>query len=256
MGLLRPRVAIYQADPTKDGYGVAFARRDNVGTEYHGSQKSMQARCKEFARGCGFQLVVQRFNSKSNGGGNAKYVFKKLNGQQFFDKDAPEPFSTNGSECDGFWKVSRANFCQDHITYVGVLGRPVAEGTIPRPLNHNRNMARCIKECRTLVETEMRASYEGKIDRRIGKPYWSSWLKRYPGFAFGSISDQTGYRRWQSFLTLGQLPHENLPARKRVQSGDWGKWAMGCSSKHVLFLPPGSGLPRWHVAGLVLTGII
>ncbi|OWY99981.1 hypothetical protein PHMEG_00028925 [Phytophthora megakarya] len=71
MGLLRPGIAVPQ---DQDGYGVAYARRDNVGTEYHGSQKAIQLRCKEYAQACGFQLVVQHFSSKGQGGGNAKYA--------------------------------------------------------------------------------------------------------------------------------------------------------------------------------------
>ncbi|ETI48062.1 hypothetical protein F443_07852 [Phytophthora nicotianae P1569] len=98
MGLLRPGVAIQEAKPGKGDYGAAYARRDNAGAEYHGSQKAIQIRYKEFAQACGFQLVVDHFSAKGPGGGNAKYVCKKLNGQQFYDKEAPEqdircPFS-------------------------------------------------------------------------------------------------------------------------------------------------------------------
>ncbi|KAG3056049.1 hypothetical protein PI124_g23535 [Phytophthora idaei] len=84
MGLLRPGVAVQLCDPTMDDYGVGYARRDNVGDEYHGPQKTIQTRYKEFAQACGFQLLVDHFSSKGQGGGNATYVCKKLNGQQFF----------------------------------------------------------------------------------------------------------------------------------------------------------------------------
>ncbi|KUF71445.1 hypothetical protein AM587_10012246 [Phytophthora nicotianae] len=86
MGLLRPGVAIQEAKPGKGDYGAAYARRDNAGAEYHGSQKAIQIRYKEFAQACGFQLAVDHFSAKGLGGGNAKYVCKKLNGQQFYDK--------------------------------------------------------------------------------------------------------------------------------------------------------------------------
>ncbi|GMF33483.1 unnamed protein product [Phytophthora lilii] len=66
---------------------LVSCRKDNIGIETHGSEKAIQARCKEFAKSRGFQLKVAGFSSK-HGGGNAKYVCKKLNGQQFFDKEA------------------------------------------------------------------------------------------------------------------------------------------------------------------------
>ncbi|ETK87985.1 hypothetical protein F441_07841 [Phytophthora nicotianae CJ01A1] len=71
MGLLRPGVAIQEAKPGKGDYGAAYARRDNAGAEYHGSQKAIQIRYKEFAQACGFQLVVDHFSAKGPGGGNA-----------------------------------------------------------------------------------------------------------------------------------------------------------------------------------------
>ncbi|POM76370.1 Hypothetical protein PHPALM_6396 [Phytophthora palmivora] len=117
-------VPVQQADSTHEDFGTAYARRDNVGAEYHGSQKVIQLRCKEYAKACVFQLLVQHFSSKGQGGGNAKYVCKKLNGQQFFDKtvaneDMSCPILINVSGCDGFWKISRVKFCHNHIKHVG-----------------------------------------------------------------------------------------------------------------------------------------
>jgi hypothetical protein len=107
MGLLSSRVAAQQYDSSQDDFGVAYLNRDNVGTEYHGSQKDIQLRFKEFAQACDFQLKVQYFSSTRGGSANAKYVCKKLNGQQYFDKDVPIediqcPFSINVSGFEGF----------------------------------------------------------------------------------------------------------------------------------------------------------
>ncbi|ETO75622.1 hypothetical protein F444_08822, partial [Phytophthora nicotianae P1976] len=90
MGILHSNVPVQQTDATAADYGVAYNRRDNIGTEFHASQRAIQDLCKEFSQTCGFQLKVASFSAKRNGSGNAKYVCKKLNGQQFFDKNASE----------------------------------------------------------------------------------------------------------------------------------------------------------------------
>ncbi|KAE9051863.1 hypothetical protein PR003_g1620 [Phytophthora rubi] len=128
MGLLRSSVAVRQCDPHIEDFGVAYANRDNVGVEYYTSQKDIQLRCKGFAQACGFQLKVQHYSCKREGSGNAKYVCKRLNGQHFFDKNVPDediecPFSFNVCGFEGFWKVSRVNFCHNHIKQVGFSSR-------------------------------------------------------------------------------------------------------------------------------------
>ncbi|POM81886.1 Hypothetical protein PHPALM_76 [Phytophthora palmivora] len=173
LGLLRQNVPVQQADSTKEDFGIAYARRDNVGAEYHGSQKAIQLRCKEYAKACGFQSLVQHFSSKGQGGGNAKYVCKKLNGQQFFDQtvaneDISCPFSINVSGCDGFWKISRVNFCHNHIKHVGFSSRPVAEGTVARPIKDKRNTTQNLKDVIDLVQTKMLPLYQGKTDKMVG----------------------------------------------------------------------------------------
>eukprot|EP00644_Phytophthora_capsici_P009774 jgi/Phyca11/118082/e_gw1.35.167.1 len=173
MGFLNSTVSVQQCDPSKEDYGVAYANRDNVGTAYHASQKEIQLRCKEFAQRGGFQLKVQHYSSKREGSGNAQYVCKKLNGMQFFDKTAPSeeikcPFSINVRGFDGFWKISRANFCHNHIKHVGFSSRPVAESSVARPEKDKRNTTQSVREMTKLVELEMLPLYEGKTERMTG----------------------------------------------------------------------------------------
>ncbi|POM62887.1 LOW QUALITY PROTEIN: hypothetical protein PHPALM_27890 [Phytophthora palmivora] len=92
--LLRQNVSVQQADSTQEGFGIAYARRDNIGII---SGLSTMDPKRQFN-----YLLVQHFSSKGQGGGNAKYVCKKRNGQQFFDKtvaneDMSCPFSINVS---------------------------------------------------------------------------------------------------------------------------------------------------------------
>ncbi|ETN23998.1 hypothetical protein PPTG_00465 [Phytophthora nicotianae INRA-310] len=171
-GLLRPNVFVQQTDRNLENYGVAYSRKDNIGIETHGSQKAIQTRCKEFAKSRGFQLKVAGFSSK-HGGGNAKYVCKKLNGQQFFDKEADQgaiscPFFFNVSGVAGEWKLIRANFCHNHLKNVGFSGRLVAEATIARPDKVLRNTTQQVDEMIHLVRSEMLNKYEGKTDRMTG----------------------------------------------------------------------------------------
>ncbi|EEY54677.1 uncharacterized protein PITG_20023 [Phytophthora infestans T30-4] len=103
MGILHSNVPVQQIDAAAADYGVAYNRRDNIGNEFHASQRAIQDLCKEFSQTCGFQLKVSSFSAKRNGSGNAKYVCKKLN------QDAPEetiycPFFFNVSGVEGFWK--------------------------------------------------------------------------------------------------------------------------------------------------------
>ncbi|OWZ13307.1 hypothetical protein PHMEG_00013391 [Phytophthora megakarya] len=173
LGLLRNEVIVQQSDPSRQDYGVAFFNCDNVGVEYHESQRAIQTRCKEFAQSCGFQLLVESFSSKRNGVGNAKYVCKKLNGQPFFDnevslEDVVCPFSFNVCGNEGFWKVTRVNFCHNHVRQVGFSSRPVAEGSIPRPVKDKRNTTQNLLEIRRLIEVEMLPMYEGKTERMTG----------------------------------------------------------------------------------------
>ncbi|KAE9229844.1 hypothetical protein PF005_g3707 [Phytophthora fragariae] len=141
MGLLRSSVAVRQCDPHIEDFGVAYANRDNVG------------------------LKVQHFSCKHEGSGNTKYVCKRLNGQQFFDKDVPHedierPFSINVCGFEGFWKVSRVNFCHNHIKHAGFSSLPVTEGTIARPVKDKRNTTHSVKELTRLIEMEMPPVYE------------------------------------------------------------------------------------------------
>ncbi|GMF60863.1 unnamed protein product [Phytophthora fragariaefolia] len=110
MELLRIDVPVQQMDLSRDNYGVAYDRRDNIGSEYHGNPKAIQLRCKAFAQAPGFQLNVDSFSSKRGGVGNAKFVYKKLNGQQGFDKKANReeivcPFSIHVSGTEGSGKL-------------------------------------------------------------------------------------------------------------------------------------------------------
>ncbi|POM76066.1 LOW QUALITY PROTEIN: Hypothetical protein PHPALM_6739 [Phytophthora palmivora] len=172
LGLLRQNLPVQQVDSTQEDFGIAYARRGNVGAEYHGSQMAIQLRCKEYAKACDFQLLVQHISSKGQGGGNAKYVCKKLNRQPFFDKtvtneDMSCPFSINVSGCDGFWKISRVNFCHNHIKHVGFSSRSVAEGTVARPIKDKRNTTQNLKNTIDLVETKMLPLYQGKTDKMV-----------------------------------------------------------------------------------------
>ncbi|KAE9346040.1 hypothetical protein PR003_g7631 [Phytophthora rubi] len=138
MGLLRSSVAVRQCDPHIEDFGVAYANRDNVGVEYYTSS-SYDARS-----------LLKRV---------------RLNGQQFFDKDVPHedierPFSINVCGFEGFWKVSRVNFCHNHIKHVGFSSRPVTEGTIARPVKDKRNTTHSVKELARLIEMEMPPVYE------------------------------------------------------------------------------------------------
>eukprot|EP00644_Phytophthora_capsici_P008107 jgi/Phyca11/125815/e_gw1.60.138.1 len=144
LGLLRQDVQIEVTDCSKSNYGVAYQRRENIGIETHGSQKAIQERCKELAQLSGFQLFVKSFSSKANDNGNAKYVCKKLNGQQFFDKNTSYdeikcPFAINVNGVDGSWKVTRINFAHNHVMRVGFTEQPPAEGTLARSHLAKRN---------------------------------------------------------------------------------------------------------------------
>ncbi|ETM99479.1 hypothetical protein PPTG_18734 [Phytophthora nicotianae INRA-310] len=202
-GLLRPNVFVQQTDRNLENYGVAYSRKDNIGIETHGSQKAIQTRCKEFAKSCGFQLKVAGFSSK-HGGGNAKYVCKKLNGQQFFDKEADQgaiscPFFFNVSGVAGEWKVIRANFCHNHLKNVGFSGRPVAEGTIARPDKDLWNTTQQVDEMIRLVRSEMLNKYEGKTDRMTGAAIAKFLLGKGISTGRSSIS--------RIKLTLDELNH-------------------------------------------------
>ncbi|KAF4147126.1 hypothetical protein GN958_ATG03755 [Phytophthora infestans] len=77
-------------------------------------KKQFKNAARELAQPSGFQLFVKSFSSKANDSGNAKYVCKKLNGQQFFDKNTSYdeiecPFAINVNGADGSWKVTRIN---------------------------------------------------------------------------------------------------------------------------------------------------
>ncbi|KAF1324329.1 hypothetical protein FI667_g9987, partial [Globisporangium splendens] len=83
-GLLQDQTPVNCSDSTKDDYGVAYNRQQNIGVESFSSQKAIQARCKEFAVKGGFQLFVKFNSTKAGNFGNAKCACKKLNGQQYF----------------------------------------------------------------------------------------------------------------------------------------------------------------------------
>ncbi|OWZ10247.1 hypothetical protein PHMEG_00016928 [Phytophthora megakarya] len=111
--------------------------------------------------------------NKRNGIENAKYACKKLYGQQVFDKevsleDVVCPFLFNACGIEGFWKVTRGKCCHNHVRQVGFSSRPVAEGTIPRPLKDMRNNTQNLLEIRRLIEVEMLPMYEGKTERMTG----------------------------------------------------------------------------------------
>ncbi|KAJ8525308.1 hypothetical protein ON010_g15807 [Phytophthora cinnamomi] len=70
MGLLRSEIPVQQTNPSLDDYGVAYDRRDSIGSEYHGTQKAVQMMFKAFAQAASFQLRVESFSSKYDGVGN------------------------------------------------------------------------------------------------------------------------------------------------------------------------------------------
>ncbi|KAG6950510.1 hypothetical protein JG688_00014118 [Phytophthora aleatoria] len=57
LGLLRSDIVFQDSDPDKQVYGVAYSRREHVASEPHGTQKAIQARCKELAEACGFPIA-------------------------------------------------------------------------------------------------------------------------------------------------------------------------------------------------------
>ncbi|KAF4149448.1 hypothetical protein GN958_ATG01420 [Phytophthora infestans] len=173
LGLLRQDVPIEVTDCSKSNYGVAYQRRENIGIETHGSQKAIQERCKELAQSSGFQLFVKSFSSKANDSGNAKYICKKLNGQQFFDKNTSYdeiecPFAINVHGVDGSWKVTRINFAHNHVMRVGFTEQPPAEGTIARSQLAKRNTTQDLSTLTHLIEAEMLPRYDGKTDKMTG----------------------------------------------------------------------------------------
>ncbi|KAE9353107.1 hypothetical protein PF008_g5145 [Phytophthora fragariae] len=245
MGLLRPEAPVQHSDPSQDDYDIAYDRRDNVGSEYHGTQKAIQTRCNAFARASGFQLKVESYSSKRNGVGNAKYVCKKLNGQQFFYKEANAeeivcPFSINVSGIEGFWKVTRVNFAHNHIKNVGFSSRPVAEGTIPRPAKDKRNATQSIAELTRLAESEMLPLYEGKTEKITGAAISDFFVSK--GFTVGasaisrikrvldeanSIARRVSYHKLESYLKL-------MAEKTQVPCGSLRKKGMEHSSERVL----------------------
>ncbi|ETN07129.1 hypothetical protein PPTG_13526 [Phytophthora nicotianae INRA-310] len=173
LGLLKTDVQVQDTDPSKSDFGVAYCQRANVASETHGTQKAIQARCKEFAQSCGFQLAVSSYSSKPNQGGNAKYVCKILKGMHFYDhsidpNDITCPFSINVSGINGNWKVTRVNFTHNHVKHVGFSGRPFAERSVARPASDMRNRAQDVAALTQLVEDEMLPRYENKTERMTG----------------------------------------------------------------------------------------
>eukprot|EP00644_Phytophthora_capsici_P001952 jgi/Phyca11/128190/e_gw1.74.236.1 len=109
LGLFRPETLLESTDSADDLYGVAYDKSRNIGTEIFGSQKAVQLRVKMLAEQCGFQIRVQSSSTQRNNSGNAKYVCKKLHGQQYTDKITPAdelecPFFVNVYGNEGDWK--------------------------------------------------------------------------------------------------------------------------------------------------------
>ncbi|KAF4149363.1 hypothetical protein GN958_ATG01443 [Phytophthora infestans] len=220
LGLLRQDVPIEVTDCSKSSYGVAYQRRENIGIETHGSLKTIQERCKELAQSSGFQLFVKSFSSKANDSGNAKYVCKKLNGQQFFDKNTSYdqiecPFAINVNGVDGSWKVTRINFAHSHVMPVGFTEQPPAEGTIARSQLTKRNTAQDLATLTHLIEAEMLPRYDGKTNKMTGAEIARfHWVKAktsgrvfFRGSRVRLISDWVGdmtdsYQKLESYLRL------------------------------------------------------
>ncbi|ETM33550.1 hypothetical protein L914_19232 [Phytophthora nicotianae] len=104
---------------------------------------------------------------------NAKYVCKKLNGQQFFDKNTSYdeiecPFAINVNGVNGSWKVTPTKFGHNHVIRVGFTEQPLAEGIIARSKFVKRNTTQDLATLTHLIEAEMLPRYAGKTDKMTG----------------------------------------------------------------------------------------
>jgi hypothetical protein len=181
LDLLRESVPVAVDSPTSDAFGEAYDRQHNIAAVTYESQKAVRGRVKDFAVRCGFQIYVQNSSSKADGSGNAKYVCKKLNGQQYFDISTSEPdlvcpFYMNVYGVDGEWKMTRANFAHNHVKFVGTARRPCAEGTIARPVRDIRNTTQLEKRLVTMLTHEMLPAHDGSTGTFTGKAV-ASFLK-------------------------------------------------------------------------------
>jgi hypothetical protein len=81
LGLLCADVDVC-ADEKSDEFGCAYEQAASLCASSFDDKSALQARCREFARTCGFSIRVasNSYSSKKNEG-NAKYVCKKLKGR-------------------------------------------------------------------------------------------------------------------------------------------------------------------------------
>jgi hypothetical protein len=168
-GLLRDDTPINTTDSSAEDYGVAQEKKRNIGSECYESQQAIQQRYKLFAQSCGFQLIVGNSSSA-----NAKYLCKRLNGQQFFYPEislehAQCPFFINVSGATGKWQPSKANFSHNHLRSVGFSAKAFAEASLVRPTKALRNTTQQTKRAKALVETKMLPAHNGSTATMSGK---------------------------------------------------------------------------------------
>ncbi|KAG2785790.1 hypothetical protein PC129_g22210 [Phytophthora cactorum] len=131
MGLLRQDIEPLMEPQSPLTYGVASYHGRNVSNVIFETRSALQQRCRDFARRQGFSLrVASNSWRKAANEGNAKYVCKRLNGQQPLVVGNVEqcPFYIAVYELRDQWKITQMNLAHNHHLHAGFQEDTFVEG--------------------------------------------------------------------------------------------------------------------------------
>lgn len=171
LGILRSDVEV-NMDEMSAQFGVAYDRGCNVAVETYPSRKVLLSRCREFATSRGFALRVGNNSwNKNKQEGNAKYVCKKLNGQQQLDpsSDPDCVFFVNVYGKNNQWKITKISFCHDHHKFVGFQTATFVEGELRDTTSTLRQRDVSFATLQSIVESKMLPAYRGAWSDVKGK---------------------------------------------------------------------------------------